>query len=75
MAAGSIVRALETSLPSGSGPAWSTMRHLGSPFAQALAGAWELGTVEQRTRLETAFSDLVAHYADIALDALIEVKL
>lgn len=69
------VRATEHRFPPGNEPAWSAMRHLGSPFAQTLAAAWELGTVEQKSRIEGAFPELLAHYADIAPDAMIEVKL
>lgn len=62
-------------LPDGTAPAWSTMRHLGSPFAQALASAWQLGNEDERSRLEGAFSELVAHYQQIAPDAVIDVPL
>jgi hypothetical protein len=69
------VRATENRLPSGNAAAWSAMRHLGCPFAQSLAAAWELGSVEQKSRIDGAFADLLAHYAEIAPDALIEVQL
>jgi hypothetical protein len=69
------VVATQAALPDGTAPAWSAMRHLGSPFARMLAAAWELGTVEQRECLERAFPDLVAQYARIAPEAVIDVKL
>lgn len=62
-------------LPEGTAAAWSTMRYLGSPFAQMLAGAWQLGSLDQRERLEVAFPELVAQYAQIAPEALIDVRL
>jgi hypothetical protein len=67
--------ATQAQLPSGTAPAWRAMRHLGSPFAQMLAGAWELGNAEQRQRLEQAFPELVDEYARIAPDAQIGVPI
>lgn len=69
------VIATQTVLPDGTAPAWNTMRHLGSPFAQTLAGAWQLGSTDQRERLERAFPELVAQYAQIAPEAVIDVRL
>lgn len=69
------ITATQAVLPDGTAPAWNGMRHPGSPFARALAGAWQLGNEDERSRLEAAFSGLVAQYQQIAPDAVIDVPL